>query len=641
MDLAKEFNLMPHRKHRLFDISLTVFSENESFRSSFEHFRNDWKERFDSGQYDNYYHDTLENLIHYFDISNWKPKKDPEPGETLFFEMPKEMLEKRESGIRDIQEQQYLLLLPPYWRQILNGDKSLAENQGEAVWNTIKHVSEIKLPEDGPGYDVLRKEKAICGGIAVLFKHYREWIKQDPEKEIWCIEKILNVILNPPKASSFDSKHSICDDEWDSFCAEVMPVIWADDVKNPLFRKSIAILTANIHYETVRILFKTASELRGSLGNNFRQLQNFLISLAHARRKYDYEKHMEKKSFNINKWLEKEVKAFEKGEISAEFTKWDIVAKEAIAKRRKLIEKEIKKRGMSWHTPKEIYFDVSLIQAAFNWMPGLDKAHDRNEREEWLRFNRQALEWSLNMIEKDDCGKISGIPNTWDKCVFEQIAYQILFMEDDEKPNELWMPILDLGYEAHYWIDFFLMEWFLSGIESETESRNFTKRWKEMLEYALSSKKWNPAEGYRNYYLNQMWCWLLGMKYIISKSWNEDKKSVIREMKEYYKKWAEIFLSDSDSAVLFVNFLQQPATREILFDGLIWLEESSNKADKHFFKERNNLQTMLANLLEISWQKHKDEIVKQSDTFESFKSLLRKLVDMQNPQAMEIQQKMR
>ncbi len=49
---------------------------------------------------------------------------------------------------------------------------------------------------------------------------------------------------------------------------------------------------------------------------------------------------------------------------------------------------------------------------------------------------------------------------------------------------------------------------------------------------------------------------------------------------------------------------------------------------------------MLANLLEISWRKYKDEIIKNSETFNSFKSLLRKLVDMQNPQAIEIEQKL-
>ncbi len=641
MGLAKEFNLMPHRKAPLFYIAADVFIENESLRSSFEHFRKNWKERFDRGQFDNYYHDNFENLIHYFDISNWKPKKNPEQGETLVFEMPKEVLERRGSGIKVNQNQQYLLLLPLYWRQVLDGHKILAEDQGGTVWSTIQQVSKIKLPENDSVNNDLRPEKAISGGIAVLFKYYREWLKQDPKKEKWCIEKIVNAILNPPEDRYFDSEHSICDYEWDRFCAEIMPVIWADEVSNPLYRKCMAKLTVNPNYETVRILFKTASALRGALGNNFKQLQNFLIRWAHARWKYTRERHIKKKTFDVNKWLEREVEAFKKGEISAEFTKWDIVAKEAITKRRKLIEKEIKKRGMSWHAPKEIYFDVSLIQAAFNWMPGLDKAHDRNEREEWLKFCRQALAWSLNMAEKDDCEEVSGIPNTWDKWVFEQVAYQILFMEDDEKPNELWMPILDLGYEAHYWIEFFLMEWFLSGIGSETVSRNFTKRWKEMLEYTLSSEKWNPTGNYRNFHLNQMWCYLLGMQHIISKLWNEDRKSVIREMKGYYKKWAAIFLSDSDSAVLFVNFLQQPAAREILFDGLIWLEKASNEAGERFFNERNNLQNMLANLLEMSLQKYKVELVKRSDTFESFKSLLRKLVDMQSPQAMEIQQKMR
>ena len=40
----------------------------------------------------------------------------------------------------------------------------------------------------------------------------------------------------------------------------------------------------------------------------------------------------------------------------------------------------------------------------------------------------------------------------------------------------------------------------------------------------------------------------------------------------------------------------------------------------------------------LAWKRHKDKIRGNSVTYEAFKNLLRKLVDLQNPQAIEIQQ---
>ena len=98
-------------------------------------------------------------------------------------------------------------------------------------------------------------------------------------------------------------------------------------------------------------------------------------------------------------------------------------------------------------------------------------------------------------------------------------------------------------------------------------------------------------------------------------------------------------LPDPECAVRFINFLMCPAAEEILYDGFVWLDKASDKAGNRFFTDRHeNVQNPLANLLEITWKKHKERIKANNPTFEAFKSLLRKLVDLQNLQAIEIQQ---
>jgi len=123
----------------------------------------------------------------------------------------------------------------------------------------------------------------------------------------------------------------------------------------------MSVLTINIHYETVGILFRATSELRSDLGDHFKQLTNFLIGWTHARWKFHRKRYADKKSFDIDKWIEKEVALFENGSIPSTQVEWADIAKDEIDKRTKLYEKGKKRRGGNWMAPKEVYFDFLVV----------------------------------------------------------------------------------------------------------------------------------------------------------------------------------------------------------------------------------------------------------------------------------------
>jgi len=271
-------------------------------------------------------------------------------------------------------------------------------------------------------------------------------------------------------------------------------------------------------------------------------------------------------------------------------------------------------------------------------MPALDKAHNPSERAEWLHFWKQVISWTVGALEPEEDGEISGTPSEWDRWVFEQMAIQIFHMEDSENPNELWQPILDLGTEGHYWVDDFIMELFTKGIGYDPIPRCFIKRWKEILEYAFASEKWSSSRSRYWYYRNKLWCELLGMGYIVSGLWDKEKSSIVKEMKPCYERWAKDYLADAESATYFICFLQRPATIDMLLDALIWLDNASDETGERFFTDRHHdVQKPLANLLEMTWKKQKDDIKRNSTAYQAFKNLLKKLIDLQNLQAMEIQ----
>ena len=51
--------------------------------------------------------------------------------------------------------------------------------------------------------------------------------------------------------------------------------------------------------------------------------------------------------------------------------------------------------------------------------------------------------------------------------------YKLCVWMRAREPDELWKPILDLGGEGHYWVEDFLMEWFIKGIGTEKVSIRF------------------------------------------------------------------------------------------------------------------------------------------------------------------------
>ena len=628
---AQEFNNMEHRKHRIGEIAPYIFVTNSETRDSFTRYRQEWLIRYESGHIGSISADIFIDLI------NWNIT-ETEEGNHLEFKMPADIVEKRDAASKDIQDKRLLIILSLNFRLLLDGKKELEQFQADHVWDTIQQVEGIKLPQDDPDIGIIQKENSICGGIAVLFKFYRDWLNQNPDNKTWCITRVIELILKTPNVESSDSEVSHANWKWDRYCAEIMPILWAEEPENTIYRRCMAILTINKHYETVGILFRAAAELRRDLGDHFKQLTNFLICWSHTRWRFYRELYTDKKPFDIDKWIEKEVALFENGSISSAQAEWVDIAKDEIEKRTKLYKKLKKRRGDNWMVPKEEYFDFLCMRAAFSWMPTLDQALSPLERVEWLFFWKQAISWTISVLEFEDDGEISGTPSEWDSWVFEQMATQIFYMEDSENPNELWQPILDLGAEGHYWIDEFIMELFLKGIGYDHIPRNFTKRWKEILEYAFASDKWSASKSGYWYHMNKLWCELLGMNYIVSNLWDKEKSSIVKKMKPYYERWAKVFLTDAESAIYFIRFLQRPATIDMLFDALVWLDNASDETGERFFTDiHHDVQKPLANLLEMTWKKWKDDIKRNPTAYQAFKNSLKKLMNLQNLQAIEIQ----
>jgi hypothetical protein len=76
------------------------------------------------------------------------------------------------------------------------------------------------------------------------------------ERETWRIERMLEVVLNPPPRGPLDLRSNGIEWEWSSFCAEVLPETWAEDPNSPMVRECMARLAVDSKLTAVAILFR-------------------------------------------------------------------------------------------------------------------------------------------------------------------------------------------------------------------------------------------------------------------------------------------------------------------------------------------------------------------------------------------------
>jgi hypothetical protein len=635
--VAHEWYTLPHRNINLQQMALWHFLNVPEMRTFFEQARAKWTEQFKSiPKRNKEFKDALESLIESFNIDNYKKETDIDHGERWVFVPPKKIRAKIEASRKSYDERVSIVTWPLQCRQLLNVGTLLREEGLESLWTELLRISESAPLKDKITGSVLQPEHAVCGAIAVLAQLHREWLRQHPEREKWCLQKLVEIIHNPPQPGPLDFEDASVDWKWNGFSAQAMPIFWAEDPDSPTLRKCIVLLTTNSNVRTVAYLFASVSNKRRGLGAHFRQLQHFLRRWAAEKWRHRFDQLRDKPKTDITKWLERECQYFIEGATAASVPT--------------LRELAVVEPVENYRDPQDDWrrhafaptLDLSLIQAAYSWLPSLDQANSIEERGEWIIFWREALDCTLDRLrvenEGDEEKEIDGLPYEWDHWVFDRISGLILQLRQSEQPETFWKPILEIGPGGYHWLEDFLLRWFITGLGSENTIGIFAREWRAMAEFVFSSPKYNPQAWRLRHEVRRVWWSVLGFSQYIANLWDKDKTSLVTGMRDIYERWANSYLNDSMSALQFAAFLRSPAAKEIVLDGLVWFERNSNSAKDEFWRE-HNIQDILAEVLDNCWRHHRPQLRQREECFSAYKSLLKKLATFQNPLALEIQQR--
>jgi hypothetical protein len=617
---AKAFNELPHRSTPLLYITQTLCLNYVGLRERFAEVSAEWARRLAAIEpAETELKQEIERLIAQHDKSNYMLKDGP-GGQFWDFHPPPHVRSVQEKKLAALEKSQLLLTFPMRARQALDRGELLSAGELSEYWQLTQTLTTLDLREVSDDFPTQR-EDGICGGIAVMVLLGRDFLRDHPEREQWCARYLTQITTNPPLPGDMDSPHSASNFHWDHFCAEALPVLWSEQQDSPALRSLIARVADVHHYNTAALLMHAAARVRDRLGDDFLRLQHLVLRLAAARWQLMMSRHDEgaPRHDDLKQWFEQASVSFVNRTLPPTLPEWSELAN---------APPWIGKRGRPG-------LDLELIARAFGWMPALAEARSETERAQWLQFWKHALSWTLRQIPPPRANEreSSHMPYEADVWVLTRLATLTSELRSDENGEDIWRPVLGLGVYAHYWIEDFLQAWFFQVAEASLQP-GFVATWKQMLEFAFSSSKWDlDQDGW--FQLEELWCTIMGMNGINRSSWTAARQSVIVDMASYFQRWAQKCIRRPRCAIQFALFLQEPASAAIRPDGLSWLADVS-ETNKYFWRE-NGISDVLARLLEHTWRENQDDIRADAKAINAFKKLLKRLAELGNAIALELQ----
>ena len=225
-NIARDWYQMPHRKTSFQEISLNLLFHSTSLRP-FLRGAERWNDELDSLRRQPPSVDLrdLGNLTRWFDINNWKTRRE---GDRVFLECPGSDEEERArtEGLKRLKVRSGFSDFPLKCRRLLEEDKSLSRSELEAFWDRLIRLSEYSDMGDEQS-SLTAVEDVVIGGMAVLNVLHSGWLEEHPERQAWCDRKLEAWLSTRPHREPRESKFTLFHYRCESFFADIAVAEWA------------------------------------------------------------------------------------------------------------------------------------------------------------------------------------------------------------------------------------------------------------------------------------------------------------------------------------------------------------------------------------------------------------------------------
>jgi hypothetical protein len=615
IERAQKWGGMPHRKLPLAELLIRDAFQNREAAEKLTRARKIWRE--EDGE-------RWKHLIAQLDPANRRLRRFEDGSFILDYEPPAELQAEIKDANTEVTGSQVWLGLPGKLRKWIDERSEPSSEELESFWGDSQKAIEQPADQHLLSQGLIAKADLECGVAALFVICAREWLRSHPEREDWCRQALLAPFEGePPATHDFDSAEQFSSDSWDGFCADALPLLWAESPQDADLRSGVARLAIHLHSETVQRTFRaTAGD--PNLAQGLAELEH--LSLHWAR-------------FKLWRQARRHAYEYDESEIPEPFTKlpdFEPTTRDALnGFVAGTLGPPPRLRDWLAETPDGVMItrrarcqpvlhslSLSYLVAARLHLARGEGTEDHPQRAEFAADLAYSL---VGKLVPEGVDRVKGTPYTEERHALDLLGRLTLDLSGDDAAA-IWKPILEAGEPARYWVESYLGELWSAGLSDDRLNAKLVSVIKPILVFA--EKHWSSS-GRGGVDLGLR---VAGVDVLQRSLWTEERQSVLTELEPEWSEWVKPRLTGTWFARYFAHFLGAPAAAVVRGEALTWLAD----AERNREYTDGDLDEATAELLLVVYAQEAELISGRGVAAKAARYLLSRLAGRGIPLALEL-----
>ena len=640
IQLAIQWNRMPHRRALLRDLVPRLLFENAETQTYLKECAAEWEKTMtpatEGGK------EELQLFLARFKPETYvlTPRQDNmiEIRPTL----PEDIEQKRQVAQAESEFRLLSNSIALRARQILDTGASHSADELPKFFDQLKRIQQPEYPDLSESETQMRLQ-SVAGALAVLFIFHRGWLSENEEAERWCFD-VLQALQSTHSDELEGPESGNLGNNVETFLGELGVFLLQERQDEWIKRLAFEGVTG-FYYASTRLSMARAYLCREGLGEIFDELISGVLLWSALRRAATrktgyYAQRAVLPSYRsplyarfLNGRLRRHpvtvpmasrlgaslVERIERRDPSE-------IARRQWEKQRKAFEKNDRDRDASREMEQ---IDYQVIVAGFCFLSHeltSDGSSDRRRAQEYVRQLFDLEMNTLPILEGDDEGReLGGTPYEFDRWVLERTAELLATVTSRDQARPLYEPVLRRGPAAHYWTQDFLEAWITVTLPRMANHALFTEIWRGMVDYTFSLPAWVGRRPGIWFHAESLSVDLMGLrKEAVKVLGRKDYTDLVKTMKPTFKGWGDQWLKYGSVAAWFANFLTTASGRALLPQGIHQLGAVVGSFSERDW-EKDGLALSLTSTLAAGWKHVSSEITADVSLREAFLRILMEL----------------
>jgi hypothetical protein len=645
-----DWNKMEHRRYHLQDVAQWLLVQDPATMTFLGTCSARWKEIWAEDIADPGINtEQLEFLIAKFDPANYERVNLGDGSAGMKLNLPENLQQRTVDKAEEQTVNAIVLTLLSRARDILNRNSNSQAWSAPELFAALRRIDETEVNSEPVK---LYRARALAGGAAALFSRERTWLRANPDAEAWCLG-VLARGAGAPDPEPFTAPQSAGDTWEEAFRGEAGLVLLCER-EDEWIRRAVFDGVTGYFYESTGVIMKAAYEKKEKLGPRFEELVNLVILWAAVRNGANYEVR-EGPEDVLKPYKNALFRRYQSGRLSGQ----SIPLERAQLLGRRLADRASRrgpyprvrqarrnrsesprsdgKRDRTVYKPP-IDLDLSVLRKGFSFLGEVGTVSG----DETIRLSgyfRRLFDFeirSLPVVKDRRDWELDHYDREYESWIMEFAAVFVAKAETNEMARSLYGPILDLSAHGRYRVQDFLHAWFRYGLALSGSETTFVARWREIVQYALSSAEWGRAKCGLWFYLDQLACELVGITGNPTlRVAGEQFRNAICEMAPTFERWCDVWLESPSVVAHFSYFLSTPAGGVLLPYGVVKVAAAVKTFSDSDWNERD-LKFALSKALIACWERRADEVRIGGEVGQAFHDLLNQLCSMLVDEALHL-----